>query len=66
MTTPDTATGHYYVDQLRTLVDGTPIWGVRRPDGERRIRMGVADFYVSRTDADRVVAELNEINGLAV
>ncbi len=65
MTTMGTAAGHYYVDQLRVLPDDTIIWGVRRPDGKWRNRMGAEDFYVSRTDADRVAAELNQINGLA-
>ncbi len=58
------ATGYYRVDLLRTLSDGTPIWGVRRPDGSWRTEMGTEEMHVRRDHADNSAAQLNQINGL--
>ncbi|MFF0295532.1 hypothetical protein ACFYS8_13540 [Kitasatospora sp. NPDC004615] len=58
------ARGYYYGDLLRTHADGTPIWGIRLPNGQWRMAMDMADFYVRRRDADDTVAWLNEVNGL--
>ncbi|KDN84358.1 hypothetical protein [Kitasatospora cheerisanensis] len=59
------ATGYYRVDLLRALTDGTPIWGVRRPDGTWRTEMGAEEMHVRRDHAEHSAAQLNQINGLA-
>ncbi len=63
-TSGDAAAGYYRVDRLRELSDGTPIWGVRRPDGTWRQEMGAAEMHVRRDYAENSADQLNRINKL--
>ncbi|MFI1520661.1 hypothetical protein [Kitasatospora cineracea] len=58
------ATAAYRVEQVGKAPDGTPLWGVRRPDGTWVQSLGQPAWYIGRGTAERDAAELNEIHGL--
>ncbi|MFE2346510.1 hypothetical protein [Kitasatospora cineracea] len=62
--TGEQQTATYQVEKLGEAPDGTPLWGVRRPDRSWYQSMGQPAWYIGRGTAERDAAELNQIHGL--
>lgn len=54
----------YRVVMVRIARDGSPRWGVQRPQGDFLTAMGRIEEYILKTVAEQVAAERNEAKGL--